>query len=270
MQFMDLDLAHRAEQAEASAARACAEALRRLRPEFPVDLEEIAGGIAVFAGVDSPITQAIGVGLDGPANDSDFERLETFFRSHNAPTAVELCPFADPSFYEGFGKRGYRLTEVSNVLVRDMKADEQFGPAVHGLIVRQAAAGEEKLWTLTVAQGFAEHFPVTESILSVMQGFFHRADARCFLAFAGREVAGGGAVAAHEGVGGLFGASTLPNFRRRGVQAALVNTRLAWARAQKCDIAVTITQPGSASQRNMERASFRVAYTRTKLVREWS
>jgi hypothetical protein len=30
---------------------------------------------------------------------------------------------------------------------------------------------------------------------------------------------------------------------------------------------VSITQPGSASQRNIERYGFRVAYTRTKLAR---
>jgi GNAT superfamily N-acetyltransferase len=121
---------------------------------------------------------------------------------------------------------------------------------------------------LTVAQGFAEHFPVTQSILDVMAGFFHRADACCFLAFVGREVAGGAVVSANNAVGGLFGASTLPAFRRRGVQTALLAERLGWARGCDCNVAVSIALPGSISQRNIERFGFRVAYTRTKLVRE--
>src|SRR5208283_46748 len=69
MHFIDLDLARRVEMAEARAGRECAEACHRLHPEFPVAVEEIAGGIAVFAGVDSPVTQAIGVGLRGAVSD---------------------------------------------------------------------------------------------------------------------------------------------------------------------------------------------------------
>ena len=46
MHFIDLDLARRVEMAEARAGRECAEACHRLHPEFPVAVEEIAGGIA--------------------------------------------------------------------------------------------------------------------------------------------------------------------------------------------------------------------------------
>ncbi|MGC1999077.1 MAG: hypothetical protein WA658_04440, partial [Candidatus Acidiferrales bacterium] len=69
MQFIDVDLARRVEMAEANAGRECAEAFHRLHPEFTVAVQEIAGGTAVFAGTDSPVTQAIGVGLNGPVVD---------------------------------------------------------------------------------------------------------------------------------------------------------------------------------------------------------
>ena len=53
------------------AARACAEALQQSRPELGVAIEGIAGGSAVFGGIGSPITQAIGVGLNGtPSGDA--------------------------------------------------------------------------------------------------------------------------------------------------------------------------------------------------------
>ena len=73
MRFIDLDLARRVEMAEANAGRECAEACHRLHPDYPVAVQEIAGGIAVFAGVDSPVTQAIGVGLHGPVSDAGLE-----------------------------------------------------------------------------------------------------------------------------------------------------------------------------------------------------
>jgi GNAT superfamily N-acetyltransferase len=270
MQFIDFEFARRLEMAEAFAARACAEAAHQLNPKLEVAVEEIAGGIAVFTGIGSPITQAVGVGMNGSVTDEELDRLEKFYASRGAPVALELCPLVDPSLYELLAKRGYQLREVSNVLFRNVAAGESFAEPVEGLATRPASPDEESLWALTVAQGFAEHFPVTQSILDVMVGFFHRADACCFLAFVGKDVAGGAVVSAHEGVAGLFGASTLPAFRRRGVQSALLAARLAWACEHSCTVAVSIALPGSASQRNIERFGFRVAYTRTKLIREWS
>jgi GNAT superfamily N-acetyltransferase len=270
MQFIDIDLARRIEMAEAHAGRECAEAFHQLHPDFPVAVQEIAGGTAVFAGADSPITQAIGVGLNGQVADDELDALGEFFKAHNAPAAVELCPLVEMSLYERFAARGYRLLEVSNVLLLDDLAQSLAAPAVTppGVTVRAASSDESKLWTQIVAQGFAEHFPMTQALLDVMEGFCHRSGpCSFFLAFVDGEPAGGGVVSAYKGVGGLFGASTLPAFRRRGVQAALLNTRLAWARDHECDLVASIAQPGSASHRNIERFGFRVAYTRTKLVR---
>src|SRR5271155_1003568 len=267
MRFIDLDLARRVEMAEANAGRECAEGYHRLHPDCPVATEEIAGGIAVFAGVDSPVTQAIGVGLQGEVRDSQLDALAEFFPSRNAPSAIEVCPLADMSLYEKFAVRNYHLLEVSNVLLLDdLKAARISDKLSPGVTLRIAKPEESKLWTLTVAQGFAEHYPVTEAMLDLMEGFYHRETACCYLAFVDGEIAGGAAVFAQRGVCGLFGASTLPAFRRRGVQSALLATRLAWAREKGCDLAVSITQPGSISHRNIERSGFRVAYTRTKLI----
>jgi GNAT superfamily N-acetyltransferase len=268
MRFMDLELARRVEHAEGNACRECAEAFHLARPEFPVAVEKIAGGVAVFAGVDSPVTQAIGVGLGGAVSDEDLARLGEFFLARNAPAAVELCPLVEMSLYEKFAERGYRLLEVSNVLIREIAAagdSKPWGP--REVTVRSAARDQAKLWTRTVAQGFAEQFPVTPEMLEVMEGFFRAVNATAFLAYVDGELAGGAALAMHGGVCGLFGASTLPDFRRRGVQAALLDARIDWATNQGCDLAVSIAAPGSISQRNIERAGFRVAYTRTKLIR---
>ena len=263
---MDVVLARRVELAEAFAGKACVEGLIRLRPAFPAAIDEIAGGVALFAGVDSPVTQAIGVGMNGPVGHGDLQRLEEFFQNRGADVAVELSPFVDSSLYEAFGKRGYRLREVSNVLVRQLVARDRFdGP--QDVVVRLVNTNEAQSWVETVAKGFAEDFPVTESLRNIMQGFFHRTGACCFLAFVGQEVAGGGCVSSYDHVGGLFGASTLPAFRGRGVQMALLAGRLRWALGEGCDLAASIALPGSVSQRNLERLGFRIAYTRTKLVK---
>jgi len=67
----------------------------------------------------------------------------------------------------------------------------------------------------------------------------------------------------------LCGAATLAEYRRRGVQTALLQYRLADARTAGCSIAVVTTQPGSKSQANSQRRGFAILYTRVVLLRQW-
>ncbi|MDZ4830849.1 MAG: GNAT family N-acetyltransferase, partial [Phycisphaerae bacterium] len=67
---------------------------------------------------------------------------------------------------------------------------------------------------------------------------------------------GGGRVAI------LTGASTLPEFRGRGAQAALLEARLARARNVGCDTAFVTCFAGTPSERNIFRAGFLRAYDR--------
>jgi GNAT superfamily N-acetyltransferase len=68
----------------------------------------------------------------------------------------------------------------------------------------------------------------------------------------------------HDGVAIFAGASTIPAWRRRGAQQALLETRFQYALQAGCDLAMMVAEPGSSSQRNAERQGFRIAYTRTK------
>ena len=70
-----------------------------------------------------------------------------------------------------------------------------------------------------------------------------------------------------DGVAQLTGAATAPAHRRRGVQTALLATRLADAGRAGCDIAVVTTAPGSKSQQNVQRRGFHLLYTRAVLVK---
>jgi GNAT superfamily N-acetyltransferase len=269
MRFIDLELVRRLEMASARSGARCAESAQRLHPEINAAAEEIAGGIAVYAGVDSPVTQALGVGLNGEVGDGELDRLESFFRSRGASTAIELCPFAGIPLYEALAKREFRLVEVSNVLFRELSSADSFPSPASGVNVRLATPEDTARFTQTVAQGFAELAPITQSLLDVMDGFFHSEGNHSFLAFVDGIAAGGASAFAFDAVAGMFGASTLPQFRGRGVQSALLAARLTWAAQNRCELAKGITLPGSASHRNHERLGFRVAYTRTKLVHPW-
>lgn len=87
-----------------------------------------------------------------------------------------------------------------------------------------------------------------------------------FLAeIAGRPVAGG-LLHVADGVATLAGGATLPEERGQGCQQALIRARVARAAQLGCEFVVARCAVAGASQRNLERAGLRVAYT--KLVWE--
>ena len=84
-----------------------------------------------------------------------------------------------------------------------------------------------------------------------------------YLARVDGEDAGAGVLFFHGGDAALANASTLERFRRRGVQTALVAKRLGVAAEAGAGLITGLTTFGSDSQRNMERAGLRMAYTKT-------
>ena len=71
------------------------------------------------------------------------------------------------------------------------------------------------------------------------------------------------------GLASFFCDSTLPAFRNRGVQTALIRYRLRRAAEAGCDMAFASVLPNSGSHANYFRAGFEVAYTRVKMIREF-
>jgi len=254
--FGDLALARRIEAAEAENARGCSPL-----PGGPV--LEVAGGCAIFAGVDSPLTQAVGLGLNGPVSEREIGALEAFFRSRGARVSVDLCPLADPGLLADLGERGYRLAEFNNVLVKQLEGTE----IVLTPRVRRAVAGERDLWSHTVGTGFFEQKELTAEEMDVGRAIFAMPGAQCYLAVSeSGEPAGGGALAIREGLATLFADSTVARFRRGGLHRETIAARLNEALARSCDLATASTLPGSGSERNYERLGFQVVYTRVTLV----
>ena len=90
--FGDIDLARRLESTDALAGVEFARSWARLNSFTGEVFLPVAGGLAAFAGVDSPVTQAFGLGLNGPVTESDMEAMEEFYGTHESPINVETCP----------------------------------------------------------------------------------------------------------------------------------------------------------------------------------
>ncbi len=225
--------------------------------------EPFGGGMAIFTGVGSASTHAIGIGMRGQVSEQELEAMEEFFRSRGSACLVDLCPMADPSVINFFQSRPYQLAEFNNVLVRRITSDEQFECSSE---LRRIAAGEERLWATVVCKGFSEHTPPTEEMIALLEAPCR--NLHCWRAGAPESIAGA-AMGVQDKVALFFGDATLLAARRKGWQSALIQARLMQAQEQECDLAMVTVLPGSGSHRNYERAGFQLLYMRVNLMREF-
>ena len=264
--FVDLDLARRLEMAE-TISPDCYEALRRYGPSDPVALLKIAGGYAFCCGPDYPVNQIVGMGLYDEVTAADLDQLEDFFRSRGVPCSVVLSPLAHASLRAMLGERGYSIAEFNTVLIRRIQPDEPFSPPP-GIVIERVTDDTIGPWMGSIAKGFEQDIVVAESVFG---GFAVLPGALPFLARIEDKVVGGcgGRVIPEARIAAFFGTATLPEYRGRGVQSALIAKRLHEAALAGCEYAVVSTNPGSGSQRNMERRGFHVAYTKAVMMRTW-
>jgi len=238
-----------------------------MHPEKGAEYVEIAGGLAMYAGEPSPLNQAVGMGLHGPVSVKEFDRFEAFYHERACPAQIVLSPYADMTLLEFVRDRGYRLTEFNSVMVCRLGEFRDMPPS-EGVRVERVTPQTARRWAEVLVEGFAEFGKLPASLFEPYGLMAHGLN---FLAYVDGEVVGGasGTLYPEHMVAAIFGAATLPKFRRRGVQNALFQARLRTAKAAGCELAVVCTQPASGSQRNAERNGFRLAYTKVVLVRSW-
>jgi hypothetical protein len=263
--FADHSLACRLERAEALSNARFVEARARLAPESAAQWIEVAGAYAMYDGVRSPCTQTFGLGMFRMPAAGDMDMLEAFFRGFQAPVLHEICPLADKGLAPLLNERGYRPVELSNVMFMPLGGPVAAAKAGNGsLQVRIAGRDEQDLWARTAAEGWREFTEIADLMLDLMRVSAAREDSALFLVeLEGQAIAAAG-LAIHERVALFAGASTIPEWRHRGAQQALFESRCRHAMQEGCDLAMVCAEPGSASQRNAERQGFRIAYTRTK------
>ena len=221
-------------------------------------------------GRNSPYNRAVGLGLHGPVAEAEFERDGVVFRElRRCAPHVSLCPLADPSAARAcWAERATRIDMFMHSWVRPIEPERGLPPAArHHRLPHRLRRGDA-----VGASGVQGRAGQRRRRAGAQLGDHRRLPvhgAHDLLSGLDRRRGGGGAatLSIHDGLAELFGASTRPTFRNRGVQTALLASRLAEAQRQGCDLAMVHTEPGSASQRNVERLGFRLAYTKVHLVK---
>jgi N-acetylglutamate synthase-like GNAT family acetyltransferase len=271
--FADSILAARIDRAE---ARLCADFARVRPPAVRPVVLPACGGLAVFAGPASPVNKVIGLGFDGPLDPASLENVEREWRDRGEPVRIELSILADATAGPALSARGYRLHGFENVLGASL---ESAPVADADTAIETLADADPRLWTDIAVDAFlhldgtgspADDTLSREQLERELLDYAGVSGLRRYLATINGQPVGEAAlrIDRESSLAQLAGAGTLPAFRGRGVQKALLQRRLADARAAGCDVAVVTTAPGTRSQANVMRRGFVLLYTRAILVRE--
>jgi GNAT superfamily N-acetyltransferase len=202
--------------------------------------------------------RALGLGLREPASEGGIGEIASFF-GDGIGWCLALSPQAEPpevpSWLERLGfTRGYGWAKFS-------RCTDDAPETQTDLRIERVKQGDAFADAFVRGYGTPDFFRGWVSRLAGRDGW------HCFVAFDRDTPAATGALFVSGTVGWLGIAATVPEYRRRGAQGAILSARLEAAREAGCEIVVTETgelQEGrpSSSYRNIVRAGFEEAYVR--------
>lgn len=248
--FADETLVNRIMAQRHSLAHAIGEACDMMGLAGPHILDT-GRAVGIFAGDSSPLTQVTAV-RDG----ADLSMMPDYYRGRTKVWEATISPFAGTDVVHQVLGMGAKLQQYENVTYRtltDLPAKPEFD------IREMKTSDERELWGKIANQGF---FGDLKNEMTEQLGFVMANMPRTirYMAFVDGEPAGTASSFHSDGCVGFGGGAVLPQFRGKGLHAAMIAHRLHAAPAD-CDVAILEATPGSTSQRNAERLGFRIAFT---------
>lgn len=184
-----------------------------------------------------------------------------FYEEREIPARFEVTPAqSSPELFRSLSARGFFQCGFHTVLYGEAKTLSS--RPISNINVRPLEASEFDLFGEIYTRGFGmPEFlkqPVAQNNL-VLHG---HEDWRFYLASIEGKAAGIGVLFMKNGIGTMAASAVLPEYRNRGVHRALLAARIDEAKQHGCSIIAGQASFGSGSQRNMERAGMKIAYTK--------
>ena len=273
--FASTALALRIESAEARLTASIGEHFLAARSHLRPVVRRLGGGIAVYTGPSSPMNKMIGVGLTDPPTDDELQSIENEFGQRAAPLQAEVSALARPAFVTHLSARGYQLKGFENVHGRAISAAESRQPR-SPIDVTLLDRRDHDRWVDASIRSFldgdtegaqADQLPSREAAEGPLRDVMDVPGFERYCAWIDGQLVGTATLRLDDGLAQLCGAATLPAWRRRGVQTALLQRRLADAAAAGCDLALMTTSPGTKSQENGLKQGFALLYVRALMVK---
>jgi hypothetical protein len=249
------DLCTAIERAEVTELERLLRNARKQFPEILPDAVQIGGGIAIYAGIDSPLSEATGIGIDARAGKSEADTLTRYYEERDMLPRVRVSPLADANFVRALVARGYEPLEYENLLVADLMAlDPQRDARVQN--VRNLLA-----WSRASAEAFAKREPTAKEV-QVASLICSVPETVPLEVREGNTIVATACMSLEGDIASFFAASTQNSQRGRGLHRAMVTDRMARAVELGAKIGRVTAAPASSSEQNFRRAGFVPAYTR--------
>ncbi|GAB5495902.1 MAG: hypothetical protein Phyf2KO_09820 [Phycisphaerales bacterium] len=252
----------------------------RAMTEIGVESEPILGGIMSYLEPGSWSNQVCGIGLSGKATSEDVARIVEYYTSRGVEPKVEIAQFVDESLLVALAEHKFELRQFETVLARQIGDNEQIDPTPMGgwpvddegneLVIERVDPDDEQTvfesWRVAMSGFIDSPREPTEKELNMHRKIVSHPHGDFLVArFGNRIVAAGGAEYPRGddiAVGVLFGVSVLDEFRRRGIQQAMILHRVIGAQRRGAKVVVIHSVPAASTDRNSMRLGFEPCYTK--------
>ena len=235
-----MDLVERVERSRRQNLAAFATAYRTLYPDARTATRRLSGGVAVFTETGSPVNHLVGAGLTEPITDQGLAEVESFFAQFESEFEAWVAPGRDLA---PFLARGYPGPTTMRVFARPAVPVDAIAGTITVERVERGSTDEAETYGRLAAAAFGSTAPV---MIRLFAAFF--------------AVPGVARLVIDGDLAEFGGGATLPEFRGRGVQQAMLSHRINEACAAGCSILVTEAEPETGSARNILRARFEAAF----------
>lgn len=267
------DMAQRLEEADKIHLSRQVESCIQIFTDQAIQLQPAGYGVAA---VTLPLfgrklNHVVGFGMAGSVSTDDLAKTEALYDKTGVAGEIDLCPHADATAIQSLALRGYTVNGWINSYVRILTDADLQEANIPGVSIFQIASDRFEEFKNCSVGGYRDGGRPELLLETLARSAELRVDTRIYFATVDGKVAGSAGLALIEtskgGVAHLYIDSTLPEYRGRGIQAALLQHRLSDARKAGYKVASVQARPTSGSARNIERAGFSLAYTKTTFVR---
>jgi hypothetical protein len=258
-------LIRRIESSSARVTMATAAAFANRAAGTPARAVPFAGGTLAAFGPGRYVNRAVGVSLDD-LDDDQLDELEAFFTAVGVPPSLEVASWAPGTLLARLATRGYTSSWFRNVYVAAL--DDRLPPHHPAMTVDEVTDDTLEEWLGVLRSGNELTTPdaaaISDEWARASRDVTGTTD---YLAHLDGVAAGCGSIIPESGLGWMGGAATVPAYRRRGVQGALIRRRMTAAYESGCDLAVVTAVPSGDSARNVARLGFTLAYCQAVLTK---
>lgn len=198
-------------------------------------------------------------------DEKQIDKIIDFYKEKEIPVRFELTPaHTSPELLTHLSETGFYQNDFHSTLYAPLfnEAETSYEVNEQKILIRKLKRNEFDTFAEIYTKGFEMPPFLKSGIAQNNEILYNIKNWTFYLASYENVPAGIGVLFIKDRIATLAAAATLPTFRNKGIQSALIKHRIYQAILQNCDLIVGQAKFGSISQNNMERAGMSIAYTK--------